>query len=303
MLGVGGQTEGAYQSVEQRRRALDDLAGWTSGERPAVAQVRDTALPGPGGLIPVRVYTPADAPAAVLAGMVFLHGGGWVAGGLETHDGVCRRLANASLCHVIAVDYRLAPEHPFPAALEDARAVLEAVANRAEAFGVDPARLGVAGDSAGAGLAAALCQIAREDGPPIAFQLLICPILDVFDESPSRIALAEGYFLSRSTLERDLELYGPAPEDRADPRLSPLRAHDLANLPPAFIHTAEFDPFRDEGQAYARRLAKAGVSVSEVCHPGMIHYFYAMPRVIAHAEAALSQMGDEIAGAVGGPLD
>lgn len=293
MLAVGGGGDGAYQLVAQRRQALDDLTGWVGGDPTAVGDVRDDEVPGPVGPIGVRVYTPIGASPGPLGAMVFLHGGGWVAGGLETHDGVCRRLANASGCRVIAVDYRLAPEHPFPAAVEDAWAAVQAIAERADALGVDAARLGVAGDSAGAGLAAAVCQMARGGGPRIAFQLLICPILDVAAESASRVALAEGYFLNRATLERDLELY--APPDRTDPRVSPLRAGDLEGLPPAFIHTAEYDPFRDEGRAYARRLTEAGVEVSETCHAGMIHYFYAMPGVIRRSEEALSLMGGEVA--------
>jgi acetyl esterase len=292
MLAAGGQAVDGYQFVEQRRQALNDLSGWAGGDAPAAGGVRDTAIPGPGGPIGLRVYTPLGAPSGLLGGMVFFHGGGWVAGGLETHDGLCRRLANASGRRVIAVGYRLAPEHPFPAATEDARAAVVAIFDRAEDFGVDPARLGVAGDSAGAGLAAALCQMTRDGGPPIAFQLLICPILDVAAESASRIELADGYFLNRATLERDLELY--APPDRADPRVSPLHGANLAGLPSAFIHTAEFDPFRDEGQAYARRLAEAGVEVVETCHAGMIHYFYAMPRMIGRAEEALARMGAEV---------
>ena len=292
MLAGSGQAEGGYTSVEQRRQALKDLSEWAGGDPPTVAAVREAELPGPDGPIAVRVYTPIGAPPGLLAGMVFFHGGGWVAGDLDTHDGVCRRLANASVCRVISVDYRLAPEHPFPAAIEDARAAVAAVFDDAEAFGIDPRRLGVAGDSAGGGLAAAVCQMARRGGLQIAFQLLICPILDVSAESASRVELAEGYFLSRATLERDLDLYDPG--DRADPRVSPLRAGDVAGLPPAFIHTAEFDPFRDEGRAYAQRLKEAGNAVSEICHPGMIHYFYAMPRMIGHAEAALAMMGEEI---------
>jgi len=293
MLAAGGKAEGAYSHVGQRRQALDDLTGWVGGDAPLVGGVRDAEIPGPGGRIGVRIYAPLAAPPGPLGGVVFFHGGGWVAGSLETHDGVCRRLANASGCRVIAADFRLAPEHPFPAAIEDACAAACAIAERADDFGIDAARLGVAGDSAGAGLAAAVCQLARDRGPRIAFQLLICPILDVAAESASRMELAEGYFLNRATLERDLDLY--APPDRADPRVSPLRADDLAGLPPAFIHTAEFDPFRDEGRAYASRLAEAGVAVSDVCHEGMIHYFYAMPRVIGHAEAALAQMGADVA--------
>jgi acetyl esterase len=292
MLAAGG-TGAGYASVEQRRRSLEDLAQATAGEPPSVKAVREIELPGSAGPIRARIYTPHDAPDGPLPGMAFFHGGGWVAGGLDTHDGVCRRLANASGGRVVAVDYRLAPEHPFPAALDDALAATRALADGAEALGIDPARLGVAGDSAGAGLAAAVCQAARAGGPTIAFQLLICPILDVAAESASRAAFAEGYFLDRATLEQDLALY--AAPDLSDPRVSPLRRADLAGLPPAFIHTAEFDPFRDEGRAYARRLAEAGVKVAETRHAGMIHYFYAMPQVIRGVEAALAAMGAEIA--------
>ena len=292
MLAASGGAEGGYASVKQRRQALNDLSSWTSGEAPAVAEVRDVQIPGPAAPILVRVYTPIDAGAGPSGGMVYFHGGGWVAGSLETHDGVCRRLANASGCRVLAVDYRLAPEHPFPAAVDDAVAAVGAIVAGAAAFDLDARRIGVAGDSAGAGLAAAVAQMARASGPSIAFQLLICPILDLASETPSRVELAEGHFLNRATLERDLELYGPA--NLGDPRVSPLRRADLSGLAPALIHTAEFDPFRDEGRAYARRLTDAGVAVSLVDHPGMIHYFYAMPRIIGRAEAALAMMGAEI---------
>jgi len=298
MLAASGPG-GGYETVEDRRRALQGLASWTAGDPPAVGDVREGDLPGPASSLRVRVYTPIGAPDGLLPGVAFFHGGGWVAGGLDTHDGVCRRLANASGCKVVAVDYRLAPEHPFPAALDDARAAMRELARRAEAFGIDAERLGVAGDSAGGCLAAVVCQLARDDGPAIAFQLLICPILDVAAESASRIELAEGCFLDRATLERDLQLYGPA--DRTDPRASPLRAADLAGLPAAFIHTAEYDPFRDEARAYAAQLLEAGVAVRESVHPGMIHYFYAMPRVIARAEAAMTDMGAEVARALAGP--
>jgi len=293
MLAAGGQSA-AYQLVAQRRQALDDLIAWVGGDAPAVGDVRNAEVQGPGGPIGVRIYTPIGAQPGALGAMIFFHGGGWVAGSLETHDGVCRRLSNASGFRVIAVDYRLAPEHPFPAAVEDACAAVKAIAERADDFGVDAAQLGVAGDSAGAGLAAVVCQMARDNGPRIAFQLLICPILDVATESVSRTELAEGYFLNRATLERDLELY--APPDRADPGVSPLRASDLGGLPLAFIHIAEFDPFRDEGHAYAVRLAEAGVQVSDIRHEGMIHFFYAIPSMIGYAEEALRLMGAGVAG-------
>jgi acetyl esterase len=293
MLGVAGKDGGGYSAVADRRRALVDLASWTAGDPPPVGDVRESEVPGPAGPLNVRLYSPIDARAGPLPGMVFFHGGGWVAGGLDTHDGVCRRLANASGCRLAAVDYRLAPEHAFPAAVEDAWAAVKALARHAEIFGIDRSRMGVAGDSAGGGLAAVVCQRARTDGPSIAFQLLICPILDVAAESASRIEMGQGHFLDRATMERDLALY--APPDRTDPRVSPLRAADFAGLPPAVIHTADYDPFRDEGRAYAARLLAAGVPVTQTCHAGMIHYFYAMPRVIGRAEAALKDMGADVA--------
>jgi acetyl esterase/lipase len=237
----------------------------------------------------------------MLPGLVFFHGGGWVAGSLESHDGLCRRLANESGCRVIAVDYRLAPEHPFPYALEDGFAAFCHIAHNPKAFGIDPARLGIAGDSAGGTLAAAICRMARDAGAPaIAFQLLICPILDIHGESAARHELADGYFLDRQTLLRDLELYC-MDGDRRDPRLSPLLAEDISGLPPAFIHTGQFDPFGDEGEAYAAKLSDAGVAVHGRVHPGMIHYFYCMPRMIPYAHQALHLMGAEIRYAVNLP--
>jgi acetyl esterase/lipase len=193
---------------------------------------------------------------------------------------------------VILVDYRLAPEHPFPAGLEDCMAATAWVSRNAAALGIDAARLAVAGDSAGGGLAAAVCVLARDrGGPPIALQLLICPILDIAGTSPSRRRLAEGHFLDAATLARDMALYCPAPVDWADPRLSPLRTENLSGLPRALIHSAQYDPFTDEAEAYAARLAAAGVQARFERHPGMIHFFYAMPLAIPYASAAIAAMG------------
>jgi acetyl esterase len=200
------------------------------------------------------------------------------------------------------VDYRLAPEHPFPFGLADAVAALKFVTANPKLFGIDTARLGVAGDSAGGTLAAVLCRIARDaSGPAIAFQLLLCPILDVHGESAARQELAQGYFLDSETLARDLELYAGA-HDLSDIRLSPLRAEEYADLPPAYIHTAQFDPFADEGEAYAQRLGGFGVAVHGRAHPGMIHYFYCMPRMIPYAQQAMAIIGAEIRHAVQLPL-
>jgi acetyl esterase/lipase len=303
MLAAAGNSRGRYDQVDERRRALAALADLVDPPGTiAVGGVRDMR-PGKEGGVALRLYSPLGAPARLLPGMLFFHGGGWVAGSLDTHDGLCRRLANETGCRVIAVDYRLAPEHPFPAALNDAFAALCHVAAHAAALGVDPARLGVAGDSAGGGLAANLCRMARdarrrgETVPMLLFQLLLCPILDVKRESAARRELADGYFLDRETLLRDLELYC-AGMDRADPRLSPLLAEDFTDLPPAFIHTGQFDPFGDEGEAYAARLEAAGVPVHGRIHSGMIHYFYCMPRMIPQAQDCARIIGAEIRYAV-----
>jgi acetyl esterase/lipase len=304
MLAAAGEARGRYDDVEERRRALDTLAGLVDPPGTTdIGGMRDELFRIGGGAIVLRIYSPLGEPWRVLPGMVFFHGGGWVAGSLESHDGFCRRLANESGCRVVAVDYRLAPEHPFPQGLEDGFAAFAHIASNPRRFGIDPARLGIAGDSAGGTLAAAICLKARDvvrdgkESPAIAFQLLVCPILDIHAESAARRELADGYFLDRETLARDLELYCPG-ADRADPRLSPLLADDLSGLPAAFIHGGQFDPFGDEGEAYAARLQAAGVAVHGRSHPGMIHYFYCMPRMIPYAHHALHLIGAEIRHAV-----
>ena len=300
MLAAAGETRGRYEHADERRHALSNLAVLVDppGDT-GIEDVHDRTLAVEGGVLALRVYSPLGATGKMTPGMVFFHGGGWVAGSLETHDGLCRRLAQESGCRVVAVGYRLAPEHPFPQALEDGCAAFCHVATVSQDFGVDPARLGIAGDSAGGTLAAAICHMSRNERlgagkfPDIAFQLLICPILDVHGESEARRQLADGYFLDRDTLLRDLELYCPG-QDRSDPRLSPLLAKDFSGLPPAIIHTGQFDPFRDEGEAYAAKLSGAGVPVRNLCHPGMIHYFYCMPRMIPYAREAARMIGADI---------
>jgi acetyl esterase len=300
MLAAAGQSRGRYDDVEERRAALNSLADLVDPPgTEAIGGVRDHLMPVDDGHISLRVYSPLGEPERILPGMLFFHGGGWVAGSLETHDGLCRRLSNETGCRVIAVDYRLAPEHPFPYGLVDAIAALNHVTRNPRLFGVDLQRLGVAGDSAGGTLAAVLCRMARDAGSSaIAFQLLICPILDVHGESDARRELAEGYFLDSETLRRDLELYVPQGCDLTDLRLSPLRAEEFAGLPPAFIHTAQFDPFGDEGEDYAQRLGGFGVAVHGRSHPGMIHYYYCMPRMIPYAVEAMRIIGTEIRYAV-----
>ena len=295
MLAAAGEARGRYGDVVERRRALAALVDLVDPPgMEAIGGVWDQFLDVNDGIITLRTYSPSGKPERMLPGLLFFHGGGWVAGNLETHDGFCRRLCNESGCRVVAVNYRLAPEHVFPAALDDAIAALRHVAAHPREFGIDPNCLGVAGDSAGGGLAAALCREARDrNGPAIAFQFLICPILDVARESISRRELRNGYFLDAETLTRDLELYCSGAE-LSDPRLSPLLANDCEGLPPAYIHTAQFDPFADEGEAYAAKLSDAGIAVHGRSHPGMIHFFYCMQRMIPYARQAAQIMGAEI---------
>jgi acetyl esterase/lipase len=193
------------------------------------------------------------------------------------------------------VDYRLAPEHPFPAAIADGCAATAWVAAHARELGVDAARLGLCGDSAGATLAAVVCQMTMAAGAvSLAFQFLLCPIMDFAAESDSRRSFAQGYLVDRDTLAHDLRHYLRGEGDPSDPRVSPLRAADVGHLPPTAVHTAEFDPLRDEGLAYADRLARAGVRTIYRCHPGMIHLFYGMRGIIAYAGAAFGLMGADI---------
>jgi acetyl esterase/lipase len=218
-----------------------------------------------------------------------------VGGSIETHDLVAAALTQTTGCRLVSVDYRLAPEHQFPAAVEDALAATRWVSERASSLGIDPARLVVGGDSAGATLAAVVCQESiRNAGPAIAAQCLICPVLDFEDTSPSREAFAENHLLDMVTLEADLALYLPAGVERGDPWISPLRATRFAGLPAAIIHTAEFDPMRDEGNAYAGKLVAAGVEVEHVCHDGMIHNFHAMGAILPQGRLVLHQIGEQV---------
>jgi acetyl esterase/lipase len=282
-------------TVQQRRSALAQLLSF-SGSSEEVGPIAELTMPGPGGALRLRTYTPSGvAGAQMLPGMIYFHGGGLVAGSLDTHDPVCRSLANASGCRVLSVDYRLAPEYPFPAALADGEAATAWIGAHALELGIDPTRLGLCGDSAGATLAAVVCQLTSAAGQvPLAFQFLLCPITDFAAESDSRRSFAQGYLVDRDTLEHDLRYYLAPGTDRADPRVSPLRAVEVAALPPTVVHTAEFDPLRDEGQAYAQRLRAAGVRTIYRCHPGMIHLFYGMRGIIAYAGAAFGLMGEDI---------
>jgi acetyl esterase len=261
-----------------------------SGPPEDVAMIADRMVPGPAGDIPVRVYRPAgDGPQPVL---VFFHGGGWVICDLETHDGLCRMLANRAGATVVSVDYRLAPEAVFPAAVDDCVAVTKWVGAHGAELNVDTSRLAVGGDSAGGNLAAVVALAARDEGgPPIAFQLLIYPATDARMVSDSIAENGAGYFLE----EPDMKwFYGHYAADATDWRVSPLLAKDLSHLPPALVLTAQYDPLRDEGEAYGEALRKAGGQVTVKRYDGMIHGFVSMTGIIDAAKAAVDVAGDAL---------
>jgi len=298
MMAAASPTARTRPTTTERRLSLAKLMQFARAEAANVTTT-DGTLPGPAGELRYRLYAPINEDDGALPGFVFFHGGGMVAGSIETHDRVAAALADATGCRLISVDYRLAPEHKFPAAVEDAIAATEFVASNAASLGIDPTRLVVGGDSAGATLAAVVCQYAqRQASLAIAAQCLICPVLDFEETSPSREAFAEGHLIDRLTIEADLADYLPEGTDTADVRISPLRALNLMGLPTAIIHTAEFDPMRDEGNAYARKLLAAGVNVEHVCHNGMIHNFHAMSAVLPQARLVLSQIGEQVRRAV-----
>jgi acetyl esterase len=259
-----------------------------------VAHVEERRIPGPAGAIPVRVYRGADAPtpAPVVA---YFHGGGWVIGSLDSHDNLCRTLANRARAVVVSVDYRLAPESRYPAAAEDCFAATRWIAGHAAEIGGDGARLAVAGDSAGGNLAAVVSLMARDrGGPAIRHQALIYPVTDPDFERASYRENAEGYLLTRDAMRWFWDHYVPDAARRDDAYVSPLRAKDVAGLPPATVVTAEFDPLRDEGEAYAARLREAGVATTLTRHDGQIHGFVSMFEIFDRGKAAL----DEIAAAL-----
>jgi acetyl esterase len=279
--------------LDELRAASVAAAPAMFGPPDAVASVEDVDAGG----VPARVYRPhaAGRPGA----LVYFHGGGWVVGDLDTHDPLCRTLAARSGCAVVAVDYRRAPEHKFPAAVDDAWTATRWVAAAADALGVDATRIGVGGDSAGANLAAVVARRARDAGLPLAFQLLAYPVIDHRFDTQSYEELAEGHGLTRASMQWYWEQYLARPGDGDDPDASPLRAADLGGLAPALVLVAGFDPLRDEGEAYAARLTAAGVPTRLVVHDGLIHGFLRMPGVIDAAGAALDEAAAAVREALG----
>jgi acetyl esterase len=252
-----------------------------------IGKTENIKLPGPAAEIPLRIYTPVAAGGAALPGLVYFHGGGFVLGDLDCYDGLCRTLANESGCRVISVDYRLAPEYPFPAAVEDSFAALTWIEANALDLGIDANDIAVAGDSAGGNLAAVMCLLAKQRRTAsIAFQLLIYPETRII--VPKQGPFGAGYFLDNRAIAWFHDHYVPKDADSADERLSPLAAKDLSGLPPAYIVTAGFDPLREDGIAYAEKLKAAGVSVMHIDYPTMIHGFFSMPGLIPLASEAIA---------------
>jgi len=276
-------------SPEEARAAFRQLA--VAGRQPEhvvhVGSVEDLAIPGPAGDLAARVYRPEQDDAVPT--VVLFHGGGWVVGDLDTHDNMARSICRDCEAVVVSVDYRLAPEAPFPAAVEDAVAATRWVASRLAELGGDD-RLAVAGDSAGGNLAAVVAQQLRDTGgPALAGQLLVYPAVDVTGDYASRWENAEGYFLDLPTMAWFMDHYAADAALHGDPRISPLRHTDLSGLAPAVVVTAEYDPLRDEGEAYAEALGAAGVPVEVRRFDGMIHGFFDMGAYSPGAQAAIDE--------------
>jgi acetyl esterase len=267
---------------------------------PAIHEFRNITVAGSAGPVPVRLYIPSAAPGLPL--IVFFHGGGFVLCDLETHDPLCRTLANESGAAVASVDYRLAPETRFPGPLEDCYSALSALVKEGLSHGLDPARVAVCGDSAGGNLAAATALLARErGGPALRHQALLYPVLDAACDSASMHELSVGYMLSRAVMQWYWGCYLADPADGADPLASPLRARSFAGLPSTTVITAEFDPLRDEAESYAERLRSAGVPVIARRYLGMIHGFASMPNVTDVANHALADVARDLAESLGIP--
>ncbi len=279
-------------SVDQIRSAFFRAAQKLEIDPPALASVNDLLVDGAEGPLRARLYVPRACGHPPGPGIVFFHGGGFVLGDLESHDALCRRLADASRCRLLALDYRRAPEHKFPAAFEDAQSAWAWVMARAEAIGFDPDRVAVAGDSAGGNLAAGIAlHTLRTGEKEPAMQALLYPLLQLADIAPGRFGLKQGFFLSGAALDYFKRAYLRAGADAMDERISPLLANDLAGIAPAFIVTAGLDPLHGEGTAYAARLAALGVPVTHRDYPSQTHGFFMMTALSVVARDAVRDAG------------
>jgi acetyl esterase len=284
---------GYFPPLPELRQQLRTMVTLMDEPAPPLARIEDIRIPGPAGELSARVYDPVNDRQRARPGVAYFHGGGWVQGDLETHHGLCARLALGSGALVVAVDYRLAPEHPFPAAVEDCLAAYRWLRAHGREIGVDSTRVGVAGDSAGGNLAAVVCQQAAAAGEPVPVcQVLIYPALDFALDTASHRELEDAHIIPRDRVEWYAQQYLPAHINRRDPRASPLLAADLAGQPPALVITAGFDPLRDEGRAYADRLGAAKVDVIHREYPGQIHAFVSLTKAIPQGLTCTAEIAD-----------
>ncbi len=285
---------GAAPTIEERR-AVVDASPRVPG--PDMARVENRTVEGPNGDVPVRVLVPHGArPLPVV---MYFHGGGWVIGTVDSSEAMARSIAEASGCIVVSVEYRLSPEHKFPMGLEDCYAATRWAAEEASSFGGDGSRLAVSGDSSGGNLAAAVCLVARDRGAPaIAYQALIYPVLDRNFETRSYEDNANGYLLTRRMMVSNWRDYLDREETAANPYAAPVQSKDVSGLPPAYVLTAEYDPLRDEGEAYAGMLERAGVPTRYVCYAGMVHGFFGFTGQIDMAREAVADVGAAVRAAL-----
>lgn len=275
-------------SAADARAAFIGLLQLAGPKDVPVGRIENLTAPGPHGDIPVRLYSPVAAGSEALPVLVYFHGGGFVIGDLDTHDGLCRMFADGAECRVISVHYRLAPENKYPAAVDDAFAALKWVEDSASRLGIDANRIAVGGDSAGGALAAIVAQMAKANGAPsLAFQLLLFPVTQIGGDTSSLREFAVGYFLEKRTLDWFFGHYLAAKDDRQDPRVSPLRAKDFSGLPPAYFMLGGYDPLHDEGAQYAEKLRAAGVPVTVADYGDMVHCFVYLQTVLPQAREAM----------------
>jgi acetyl esterase len=299
LLRVTRQPEWYDLEVDNSRKFVDLTGSILAIDGIRDVETVDRSVPGAEGPRRARVYTPAAARGGLAPGMVYFHGGGFVLGSIESHDGVCRALASRAGVVVVSVDYRLAPEHRFPAGVDDAIAATRWVLANGPTLGIDPAAVAVAGDSAGGNFAALVCIALRGDPVVPAFQLLIYPVIDLTRSMPSHRYFREGVMLPEKTILWFRERYLPDLGLESDPRVSPYFVKDLAGLPPALVMTAGFDPLRDEGKAYADHLREAGVAVEHVCSEGSMHGFINAAGAMNESGRLLEIAADRIRHALG----
>ena len=261
-----------------------------------VGKTENLTVPGPGGPVPIRVYTPVAAGRDPMPALIYYHGGGWVIGNIDTHDGLCRMMANEGGFRVISVDYRLGPEHKYPAAIDDSFAALSWVSANAASIGVDANRIAVGGDSAGGALAAEVAQLAKaKGGIDVACQMLLFPVTHIGAKTKSLSDFQAGYFLEKETLDWFYDCYLPANADKSDPKISPLLAKDVSGLPPAYVMLGGFDPLHDEGLQYADKLRAAGVKVTLADYESLVHCFIYMQSFLPQAHEALTAASRAVA--------